>query len=158
ALTAFLLFLRRLRAKGADDGAGVAVIMRYTLRLLTVQQFQRAAAMVCACETLRRGAKDQALGVPFFSIGLWVGNSATPAKVSESYKSSSTTTHRQLTVCPCCKGKLAWAGRQNQSEFSCAGERPCEIRDGGAHVPIYTIDEDIYRVAPSLLLATVDKF
>lgn len=54
ALTAFLLFARRIRTGSPDEGAGVAVIMRYTLRLLTVQQFQRAATMVCACELLRR--------------------------------------------------------------------------------------------------------
>src|SRR5262249_7574377 len=49
-LVAFTLFHRRLSSRPADAGAGVAVLMRYTLRLLTVQQFQRAATLICACE------------------------------------------------------------------------------------------------------------
>ena len=55
-LTAFVLAIRRLQEGlgGLDARAGVAVLMRYTLRLLTIQQFQRAAALICACETIRR--------------------------------------------------------------------------------------------------------
>ena len=50
---------------GFDTRAGVAVLMRYTLRLLTIQQFQRAAALVCACETLRRSDSAVWGQVPF---------------------------------------------------------------------------------------------
>ena len=48
-LTAFTIFLRRLRYPGSN-GAGVTILMRYTLRLLTIQQFQRAAILIMACE------------------------------------------------------------------------------------------------------------
>src|SRR5206468_3117948 len=87
-LVAFVLFYRRLAAARPDDGAGVAVIMRYTLRLLTIQQFQRAAALICACEYLRRGnerpePRDAILGDRAYSIGLWVGGGATPNTVEE---------------------------------------------------------------------------
>ena len=47
-LTAFTLAIRRLQGTvGGRDGrsGGVAVLMRYTLRLLTAQQFERAAAL-----------------------------------------------------------------------------------------------------------------
>ena len=54
-LAAFTIFLRRLRAAGNPSGAGVTTFMRYTLRLLTIQQFERAAALICACEMVRRG-------------------------------------------------------------------------------------------------------
>ena len=55
-LTAFTLAIRRLQQDlgGLDSTGGVAVLMRYTLRLLTIQQFQRAAALICACEMIRR--------------------------------------------------------------------------------------------------------
>lgn len=73
-LTAFTVFFNALSRRGAT---GVDVLMRYTLRLLTAQQFQRAATLFCAMESLRR--KDvQQLGNRPFRIGLWVGGSATP--------------------------------------------------------------------------------
>jgi len=88
ALTAFVIILRRLRARDQDNGSGVAVLMRYTLRLLTVQQFQRAAAMICACELLRRrGQKSRRdipdLGKTPIGIGLWVGAAATPLTLDD---------------------------------------------------------------------------
>jgi len=81
-LAAYTFAIRRLQGvvgEGADarDGTrGVAVLMRYTLRLLTAQQFQRAAALVCACESLRRErieAGDGRWGTLPFRVGLWVG-------------------------------------------------------------------------------------
>src|SRR6185312_1752118 len=81
-LTAFALAIRRLRPDLGDlDGrAGLVVLMRYTLRVLTLQQFQRAAALVCACDHER--LKDTARwGSEPFRIGLWVGASTTPNTV-----------------------------------------------------------------------------
>ena len=72
-LSAFSMFLRRLRN---PSDAGVEVLMRYTLRLLTAQQFQRAAALVCAMEALRQS--DARLGQDPFTIGIWVGGETTP--------------------------------------------------------------------------------
>lgn len=75
-LTAFACFLRRLE-KPLD--AGVHVLMRYTLRLLTAQQFQRAASLMCAMEYLhRQPANISALGPAPFSVGIWLGSSVTP--------------------------------------------------------------------------------
>ena len=85
-LIAFTLFLRRMRY--GESGAGVASFMRYTLRLLTVQQFQRAAAMICACDALRQGddvprdIKEKLTDIPF-SLGLWVGSDTTPNKFKD---------------------------------------------------------------------------
>ena len=81
-LAAYTFAIRRLQGvvgSGADarnGGDGVAVLMRYTLRLLTLQQFQRASALICACETIRRevlAAGDKRWGTTPFRIGLWVG-------------------------------------------------------------------------------------
>ncbi|MCY4029495.1 MAG: hypothetical protein OXH75_24645 [Acidobacteria bacterium] len=78
-LAAVAMVLRRLRHPGDDGmaGAGVSVIMRYTLRLLTLDQFARAAGLVCALE-IERGEADGRYGTWPFEIGLWVGKAATP--------------------------------------------------------------------------------
>ena len=72
-LTAFTIIFNRLF--GRNPG-GADVLMRYTLRLLTAQQFQRASLLFCALEKIRRDRKD--LGDKPFRIGLWVGGSASP--------------------------------------------------------------------------------
>ena len=89
-LVAFLAIYRRLSAgDDPDQGDGVAAIMRYTLRLLTTQQFARAASVLLACEAIRRGHIPEAgvsrreLGHTPFSIGLWVGGEAVPNRVSD---------------------------------------------------------------------------
>lgn len=79
AVTALVLLHRRLRYNNPDEGAGVSVITRYTLRLLTSQQFERAARLMCALELIRRGNLDL-LGKKRFNIGLFVGGDSTPNK------------------------------------------------------------------------------
>lgn len=84
-LAAFAMAFRRLRNKGRpiQDYSGVCVMMRYTLRLLTIQQFQRAAALMCACEVLRERNKSKWGQVPFL-VGLYVGQSTTPNRIGNS--------------------------------------------------------------------------
>src|SRR5207249_2837330 len=53
------------------------VLMRYTLRLLTAQQFERAAILICACEKIRRD-DPSTWGLEPITIGLWVGMASTP--------------------------------------------------------------------------------
>lgn len=72
-LSAFAIVLRRLRAR---EDAGVTILMRYTLRLLTAQQFLRAAGLICALEDLRQS--QERLSGERFSIGIWVGSDSTP--------------------------------------------------------------------------------
>ena len=73
-VAAFAMGIRRLQGNlgGLDGSRGLAVIMRYTLRLLTLQQFQRAAAMICAMEAIRRSDVGT-WGEEPFTLGLWVG-------------------------------------------------------------------------------------
>ncbi|MEV5754938.1 DISARM system helicase DrmA [Actinoallomurus sp. NPDC052308] len=107
-LAAFTLARRRLaaaRENRTDGGAGVTVLSRYTLRLLTIQQYRRALALVTACEFLRvagpRGRRgwrpeswknggDLPWGTHRFSIGLWVGGNVTPNNLQDfKYRDSS---------------------------------------------------------------------
>ncbi|HEY9422780.1 MAG TPA: hypothetical protein VIW92_15300, partial [Thermoanaerobaculia bacterium] len=109
---AFTLVLRRLRGRDRPDGGlGVAVLLRYTLRLLTLDQLARAATLVCALESLRRGDPGK-LGDVRFTVGLWVGRGATANRMAEvadqvnRYKSHKAPSPFPLTSCPWCDTDL----------------------------------------------------
>jgi len=173
-LIAFTLFYRRLSKSDPDIGTGCSVIMRYTLRLLTIQQFQRAASLILACEYLRSVAPPCQglpirLGAARFGIGLWVGGGATPNTVNEAAKQlmkDEDPTPRQLTQCPACQqgDTLAWeiATRKNKKGEDVPDKIlvRCDNTSCPMHgyLPIWTVDEDIYREIPSLVIGTVDKF
>lgn len=161
-ISAFVIFLRRF--KHPDCGSGVSIIMRYTLRLLTFQQFERASALICACETLRKKYKIPGQEI---SIGLWAGKALTPNKIDMAQKildgfldpDNESSEPRQLEKCP-------WCGRPLEKEnYSCdslaqrmyvkCSNRNCDFKDG---LPVHLIDEEIYRYRPTFLIATVDKF
>lgn len=165
ALIAFVAFHRRLSRKNPDEGAGVAIIMRYTLRLLTTQQFLRAAAMICACEAIRRGtlkSNDEAqLGNTPFSIGLWVGDRSTPNLRSMAFNSQSDdsiASPRLLQACPCCT-KLLQYRQASANDFVTVWctNNACRL-SGAEPLPVWTVDEDVYDTRPTLLIGTVDKF
>lgn len=166
ALVAFIAFYRRL--VGGDSEAGVAVVMRYTLRLLTTQQFARAAAVILACEAMRRGRTPGVtdginLGKTPFSIGLWVGGEATPNKFAEARNAlqghAEVASPEQLSACPACGNKLRWTAdeKANRVEAKCANTQ-CLLYDDRAPLPVWTVDEDLYREKPTLVIGTIDKF
>lgn len=194
-IIAFAIAMRRLSAEKNGgypniQAYGVSVLMRYTLRLLTVQQFQRAATLMCACEYVRR-QDPEIWGSMQFMIGLWVGMSATPnALKMQNYNDSSAeyailnsrktgkvpdkSNPMQLLKCPWCgsdldascyevkedkdfklperlrvycKNKKCFFHKNNRTD---SGKEVC--------IPILTVDEDIYRWCPSVIISTVDKF
>ncbi|MFF1438310.1 helicase-related protein [Streptomyces sp. NPDC058295] len=165
-LIALTSFLRRIR-KG-DAGGGVTVIMRYTLRLLTLQQFERAAILLCAMEQLRRHTSE--LGDEEFSVGMWVGRSATPNTLAEADKKLdelrrdlgkrlATENPVQLHACPWCGERLDARDYDADVEAArmfvrCPGE-DCDFADG---LPVHLVDEAVYAARPTLVIATVDKF
>lgn len=164
-LVGVTILLRRIRNPG---DAGVSVIMRYTLRLLTLQQYQRAAGLICALEDLR--VRSLPASSPI-SIGLWVGQSSTPNRITEakqalnaarSRRVSTTDEDRadpvQLRQCPWCGTALTHENYQivdDERMVVRCGYAGCAFRHG---LPVYIVDEDVYRERPSLLIATVDKF
>lgn len=172
-LAAIAVFLRRLVHGPA--GGGTAVITRYTLRLLTSQQFQRAASLVCAMELLREQDYRTSRMAPF-SIGLWVGNEATPGNRSEAkyalnrlYKARSPreANQFQITECPWCLTELVPEVRDdtrgtygarligNDVVFHCVNDT---CRFSTRELPMVVVDEVLYDSPPTILLATVDKF
>ena len=164
-IAAFVIFLRRLR-NCEDDG--VTVIMRYTLRLLTLQQFERASAMICACEILR---KKYDIGGKELGIGLWVGGQLTPNSLKETesvlnkLKSGKSlkgkeTSPVQIHKCPWCKSDLTYENYginsiKKRMEIKCSNPS-CDFEQ--ECLPIHIIDEDIYENQPEFIVATVDKF
>lgn len=168
---AFTLVWRRMsRADAPDRGLGVAVVLRYTLRLLTLDQLGRAATLICALEILRVGQPE--LGEIRFSLGLWVGKSATANKLSEvarqitDYRNQATNLSPfPLSACPWCRRELVAGDMKvlpNQTdpaevEVGC-GAFTCEFSPRNGGLPILFVDEQIYRELPSFLIATVDKF
>ncbi|GAA1106422.1 DISARM system helicase DrmA [Nocardiopsis metallicus] len=181
-LTAYTLAIRRLQHVGTAHGGsaphsdtGVAVLMRYTLRLLTIQQFQRAAALICACEVERRQDEDLWGTVPF-RLGLWVGGRVTPNTFDGAQEwvrekranrgGSGQGSPHQLTSCPWC-GSTIEPGKHIETESRARRTRivcpdlDCPFGDylsGGEGLPVLVVDEEIYRLVPSLVIATVDKF
>jgi len=164
-LIAFSAFLRRVRARGKRGGGGVCCFMRYTLRLLTLQQFERAATLISACEYLRRRGGRAGVnlrGTAPISIGLWVGGSATPNTIEDAIKADKEgggVSHAQLTNCPCCKSEVTWRITTEEPRVSATCENPsCTLALTGPVLPILTVDEVIYNYPPTLLIGTVDKF
>ncbi len=177
-VAAFTMVIRRLQGNlgGLDGSRGLAVIMRYTLRLLTIQQFQRATTLICAMEVLRRTDNAKWGEVPF-TVGLWVGQKVTPNTTEESHeaiererdgKHGTGSTPAQLTFCPWCGSEIA-PGREitvdrgiGQTIIYCGDKHGrCEFsraKSPGLGLPVSVVDEEIYRRPPSMLIATVDKF
>ena len=172
-LAAFTMSLRRRRLiAGMRTDAGLGVLMRYTLRLLTIQQFQRAATLLCACEVLR-SENPEMWGQYRFSIGLWLGMQGTPNTHDDSRRAlmrlQEDPSHEGpnpcvLESCPWCGQRLTpheyWAdGEMRRTRVACPSEA-CRFRRSTSPngLPVLMIDEEIYRECPSMLIATVDKF
>jgi hypothetical protein len=173
AAAAFSLFARRMKDK--EDG-GTHILMRYTLRLLTSQQFQRAASLVCAMEEIRERHADL-LGATPFSIGIWVGGDTTPNNL-RSAKDSISKTKKDgeeeyslvLLRCPwcgCVMGPMKRPqGMNGRSRFLLLGVQEVDAKlhcpDPKCRfyksLPVLVVDEQLYKDPPSLVIGTVDKF
>lgn len=164
-LVAFTTFLRRLR--DPIYGGGVTVLMRYTLRLLTLQQFERAATLMCAMELMRR-EKSSALGTEEISIGMWVGASATPNRLDDAAaalerlragQKLKEKNPAQLQNCPWCGFRLDAVDYEvdepnTRLHIRCPNG-DCEFRSG---LPVHVVDDCVFDAHPTLVIATVDKF
>jgi len=173
-LAAFSMFLRRLRD---THDIGVHVLTRYTLRLLTAQQFQRASGLICTMEYLRQ--QDRNLGDTPFSIGIWLGGSTTPNTRQEARSILQGLTRGDkyaenqflLNRCPWCGAQLGpvkYDGRPPRGAPLVIGyersgatvilrctDQQCTFRP---RLPVFVIDEDIYEERPTLVIGTIDKF
>jgi superfamily II DNA/RNA helicase len=177
ALSAFLIFWRRLQYP--ENYAGVNIIIRYTLRLLSAQQFERATKLILACEFIRKNHND--LGNERITIGFWVGGSTLPNTIKDAKEKLAKTQEYlnnnkhpinsfQLSNCQWCNTKIISRieeknnpsighriSRQNHLTSHCLNPN-CEYSERNDGFPIVLVDDDIYSNPPTMLFATVDKF
>lgn len=181
-LAAWTIAFRRL-TNGGLLGAGVAVLMRYTLRLLTLDQLSRAAGVICALELMRGDPAWQEdgrrlLGDWPIEIGLWVGSAASPNRLGKTGDGRDDTAvarvrrfRRNGREAPAPIKACPWCGTPfGRDSFSCkpsdAAPQNMEVRCTNSAcdftrdrpLPVLTVDEAIYRRLPAFLIATVDKF
>jgi hypothetical protein len=190
AVAAFYMFYQRLIARPDDELRldGTNVFMRYTLRMLTTQQFQRAASLICAMEQIRIRRNEEStrpqLGKTHFTLGLWIGASGSP----NTWADASTAIQKYdrndvagnplvLTECPWCRSTIgrfeqnAAGGRNigkgnNLAGLAFSNKRPylkcsdvsCEYGGERDRLPVEVIDEAIYSNPPSMFIGTADKF
>lgn len=182
AVAAFtMLWLRQTHPAASASGAGVTVLMRYTLRLLTAQQLQRASSLICALEQLRRRHED-VLGKKRFTIGAWLGKASTPNNREDACRMLNKWSKQYgeraflLSRCPWCAAAIG--KRDGTNDHAVDGYQIQPTKDGTRRVqaycpdpacpfnvakqpfglPVYEVDEDLYAQPPSFLVGTIDKF
>lgn len=162
-IAAFAIFLRRLRNPHDD---GVTVIMRYTLRLLTLQQFERASILIFACEILRERELPDS---PEISIGIWAGEKMTPNTLADAQKFLENVNAGSQTQgkSPCLIKKCPWCGenigpgnyqadtRHKRLQIRCHNG---ECSFSRKVFPVHLIDDCLYQHLPAFVISTVDKF
>lgn len=178
-LSAYTIFIRRLMDR---EDSGTAILMRYTLRLLTAQQYERASALICACDLIRRDHEDL-FGKARISIGLWVGAAATPNKMSDAVrkynkmKNEGAPNPFVILKCPWCGAQMGVVERRHgvyetpgyrkirgaHGKYSvilqCRNtENACDFSSNNYGLPLFVVDDVIYGSTPTLILGTVDKF
>ena len=168
-IIAFLLAMRRLETDPQRTNDGVHVIMRYTYRLLTIQQFHRAAALMCSCEYIRQHNPAK-WGKDPFRVGLFVGNDTTPNSLKTAEKNKNLDVDKenpvQIINCPRCgkelNGKYDYKVVSSPkrmaikcSNVNCFFGNP---DNDESYLPVVFVDDDIISTLPSLLIGTVDKF
>lgn len=168
-LSAFEIFRRRIM--DGSRGGGTCVIKRYTYRVLTFQQFERAATMIAACEFIRSREGD--LEDEPITLGMWVGSDITPnnynteSRFGRSLKElmnklSEGASPFQIQKCPWCGTELVGKDGSNigfedgpaSFRIFCPNSR-CRFHN---ELPVKIIDECLYQNPPTMLIGTIDKF
>ncbi len=177
-LAAFTLLMRR--TVHGQEGMGTAIIMRYTLRLLTAQQFERAVKLVLSLNFICDYYAKELTSSEKFYIGLWIGSKTSPNKLKDGEKSAEEINLKimnsrnletakeenefPIETCPWCSSQLITENdRGIQSSFYVNHKRlviRCPNQSCYFHdlLPIDFVDESLYNNPPSILFATVDKF
>jgi len=158
-LMTFLFIYRRLETPAS--GSGTSAIMRYTLRLLTAQQFVRANKVIFALDIIRQ--ENKSFGSEPFSSGLWVGGATSPNSFKDAleYVEDNKLEKFVINSCPWCEAKFKrqnYRATNDSFNFYCTND-DCDFGKTQSNpLPCNVVDEALYANPPSLLIATVDKF
>lgn len=169
-----LTIINRRRRYGNEAG-GTTAIMRYTLRLLATQQFERALKLILALDQIRIWGNDinypnYNIGQEPISIGLFVGKNSLPNTyneldiIADNWNNNHVGTKIPLDKCPWCGGELTWSTRCGGNRYRYPGfarQFNCQTNHCTFHnhrLPVQLCDEQIYTDPPTLLFGTVDKF
>lgn len=174
ACVTFACFWDRLRGKAA----GVTAWARFPLRLLSVQQLQRFTNIIASADIVRRRSHDLRLSgrnVDPFAVGYYVGQGVTPNSVAGDNSSRSglpwaqatdddfIQRFKRITYCPVCRDS---DGRRNvpvrvvfdRDKVSLMHRcQNSQCAFPGGVLPVYVVDNDIYRYLPSVMVGTIDK-
>ncbi|KYH24576.1 hypothetical protein HAPAU_35590 [Halalkalicoccus paucihalophilus] len=168
-LVVFTAFYDRLRGKHF----GTTAWTKFPLRLLSLQQLQRIANVLCQAETIRR--KDDNFSGEEFSVGYFVGKNNTPNKVIEGDSNGANNARKArdnkekqedwliVSECPYCgEDSVEVTGDEQRLRIvhQCTNSECPEVeRQGGeaAELPVYITDEEVYRYAPTFIVSTIDK-
>lgn len=142
--------------------SGITAWSRFPLRMLSLQQTQRFADAIAAAEIVRR---EMDLGGDGFSLGFFVGQGATPNRIVENAKPGEPDPddedmpgrYQVLEYCPFCHERVIsmfFDRRSWRLEHRC-GNRDCVSR--GDPLPVFVVDEEIYRFLPTIIVGTLDK-
>jgi hypothetical protein len=164
----FHCFFDRLRGKSA----GVTAWTRFPLRLLTLQQTQRVADVVGMAELIRREQRDPRLnqeGVDGFAVGYFVGAEATPNEItpprddlpdpiwSQANDPAARQRWKRVVYCPSCRTtnvQMDFDPDKVRLIHRC-NNPGCAFPEG--IIPVYVVDNEIYRYLPSIIVGTIDK-
>ncbi|MFG1918245.1 helicase-related protein [Micromonospora sp. NPDC048898] len=151
-------FFDRLTGKAM----GVTAWSRFPLRLLSLQQTQRFADALAGAEMVR---KEEGVGGTQFSLGFLVGRAGTPNKVVPKPEGDEVTPdspgmpdrYQVLLYCPFCRDenlKMRFDRERWKLEHRCTSAT-CPTR--GQALPMYVVDQEVFRFLPTVVVGTLDK-
>jgi hypothetical protein len=161
------LFYDRLRGKGR----GVTAWMRFPLRMLSLQQLERLARVLARAE-LVRAAESDLCGLPGdpFAVGYYVGGNNTPNRMREADIPKGAAAEKYLARqqilrhCPFCESDVkvkfdrpSWRLMHVCDNDDCYTNTALTLGELKGSLPLFVVDNEIYRYRPCVLVGTVDK-
>lgn len=177
-LSIFLAFHDRLSGKGV----GTSVIIKYPRKFLSAQQLERTIEIITFSNLV---LKDEIPGSSrdLISTGILIGQSETPNDIwgfkrtkdgkigygfNERYETFVSNPNRLINIkkCPVCKSSIAIsAAKENHRLLHICPNPECEMRNLNGvferrpgELPLFLIDEEVFRFLPTIIIMTLDKF